>query len=190
MPQLDPERSATDSPWWRIKSRANEHCVSEPSTAGCSRVRTNEPLVSRPGKFIREERIQIVFRRDEGCSQQLTCATLAFTTWSCMLLRRDRAAVIHVERQVFLPEERVGLCTKGLVMCDFAMECHGNSFRTSDHSMASLAPLKVTLFDPARMQPPDNTRRVYNRLLEDIKRYECEGDNDKCGVDGPTLSTS
>ena len=43
-----------------------------------------------------------------------------------------------------------------LVKFDVAMECHGNRFRTGDHSIASLAPLKETLFDPAQMQLPDS----------------------------------
>ena len=84
-----------------IKVRASEHCASEPSTAGRNRIRTNEPHVSRPGPFIREGRIEIVFRRDEGCGHHLTCVTLGVTTNSCMLLRRDRAAVIQIERHVF-----------------------------------------------------------------------------------------
>ena len=84
----------------------------------------------------------------------------------------------------------MGLCTKELVKFDIAMECHGNRFRTGDHSIASLAPLKETLFDPAQMQLPDSTRRVHDRVVEDTKRYERKGDDDRCGVDRPTLSTS
>ena len=97
--------------------------------------------------FIREGRIEIVFRRDEGCGQHLTCVTLVFTTWACRLLRRDQAAVIQVERQVFSQrsewdreelgsklkdrrpqalarEERQRFCTEELVMFDVAMESH------------------------------------------------------------------
>ena len=55
------------------------------------------------------------------------------------------------------------------------MECHGNRFRTSDHSTVSLEPLKETLFKSAHMQMPDDTRG---------------DDDDMCGVDRPTLSTS
>ena len=83
-----------------------------------------------------------------GCSHHLTCVTLVVTTWLCMLLRRDQAAVIEVERQVFLPGERVGPCTKKLVMFDIAMECHGYRCHTDDRAMVNLAPLRETLFDP------------------------------------------
>ena len=100
-----------------------------------------------------------------------------------MLLRRDQDAVIQVERQAFSQEERVELCTKELVMVGVAMECHGNRFRTGDHSMASLAPLKETLFDQTQMRLPDITWRVQNRVVEDTKRCECEGDDDRCSVD-------
>ena len=57
-------------------------------------------------------------------------------------------------------------------------------------AMVSLAPLKETLFDQTQMQLPDNTRRVQDRVVEDTKQCECEGDDDRCGVDRPTLSTS
>ena len=122
-------------------------------------MRTNEPHVPRLGVFI----------RDEGSGQHPMCVTLIFTTWSCMLLRRDQAAVVQVERQVFSQICEWGLCTKGLVMFDVAMEYHGNRFRRSEHSMASLAPLKEMLFDPTQVQLPDNTRVDYDRVVEDTK---------------------
>ena len=58
---LDPE-SAEKITLVEIKGRA-----SGPSTAGHSRMRTNEPHMSKP-----EGRIETVFRRDEGCGQHLT----------------------------------------------------------------------------------------------------------------------
>ena len=61
-----------------------------------------------------------------------------------MFLRRDQAAVIHVERQAF-PEERVELCTEELDTVDVVMKYHGNRFLTGD--LASLAPIKESLFD-------------------------------------------
>ena len=90
-----------------IKGRASEHCARKQSTAGHSRMRINEPHMSKP-----ERRIEIVFRRDEGCGQNLTCTKLVVTTWSCILLRRDQAAVIQVERQVFLQRSERGLAPK------------------------------------------------------------------------------
>ena len=56
--------------------------------------------------------------------------------------------------------------------------------------MASLAPPKETLLDQSQMQVPDNTRRVQDRVVEDTKRCECEGDDDRCSVDRPMLGTS
>ena len=76
-----------------IKGRASEHCASEPSTAGHSRMRTNEPHMSKP-----ERHIDIVFRRDEGCGHHVTHHACCHD----MLLHvagRDQAAVIQVERQ-------------------------------------------------------------------------------------------
>ena len=63
-------------------------------------------------------------------------------------------------------------------------------FFTGDHSMASLAPLKETLFDQRQMQLLDNTWRDQDRVVEDTKRCECKGDDDRCSVDRLTLSTS
>ena len=51
------------------------------------------------------------------------------------------------------------LCTTELVMFEFAMEYHGNRFRTRDHSTVSLDLLKETLFNSAQVQLPDNTER-------------------------------
>ena len=90
-----------------MKGRASEHCAREPSTAGHSRMRTNVPHMSKL-----EERIETVFRRDEGCGQNLTCTKLVVTTWSCMLLRRDQAAVIQGERQVFPQRSERGFAPK------------------------------------------------------------------------------
>ena len=42
----------------------------------------------------------------------------------------------------------------------------------------------------AQLQLPDTTRRVQDRVVEDTKRCECEGDDDRCSVDRPMLSTS
>ena len=75
----------------------------------------------------------------------------------------------------------MGLCTKELVMFEVAMECYGNRFRT---------PLKGKLSDPTQMQLQDNTKRVHDRVVEDTRRYERKGDDDRCGVDRPTLITS
>ena len=44
-----------------IKGRASEHCASEPSTAGHSRMQTNEPHMSKP-----ERRIETVFQTGRG----------------------------------------------------------------------------------------------------------------------------
>ena len=137
-----------------IKRKASEHCAIELPTAGRRRMRTHGPHVSRVGMFIREGRIAIVFRRDVGCSQHMTCVT------------------------------------KDLIMFDVAMEYHGVRFRRSNHPVASLAPLEETLFDTTQRHLPDNTRGVNDRVVEDTKRYECKGDDDRCGVDRPTLSPS
>ena len=90
-------------------------------------------------------------------------------------------------------EEPVRLCTEELVMFQVAMECRGNRFRAGDHSMVSLEPLKETLFKPTQMQLADDTRGVHDRVVEDMRHddHRCkEVDDDRCGVDGPTLTTS
>ena len=57
----------------------------------------------------------------------------------------------------------MGLCTAELVMFEVAMECHGNRFRTSDHSTVSLELLKETLFNSGQVQLPDDRRGVHAR---------------------------
>ena len=182
---LDPGSAATDSPWWKSRAgRMNTAPVNRQrrDTAVCGR---SEPHMSKP-----ERRIETVFRRDEGCGQHLTWVTLVVTTRMVLHVAAQRPSYSHSSSTTsVLPEERVELCTKELVMVDVAMECHGDRFRTGDHSMASLAPLKETLFDQTQMQLPDNTWRVQDRVVEDTKRCECEGDDDRCTVDRPMLST-
>ena len=93
----------------------------------------------------REGRIEIVFRRDEGCGHRL-------------LLPRHGLACCCTENKLqsfklndkCSPREARGTSTTELVMFDVAMECHGNRFRTSDHAMVSLAPLKETWSDQHR----------------------------------------
>ena len=107
-------------------------------------------------------------------------------------------ACFQVERQVFSRtfewEERVGFCTKELVMFEVAMECRGNRFRTSDHSTVSLEPFKETDFNSAQVQLPDDTRGVHARPSR--RRHQAfvatgaKCDHDMCGVEKPTLSTS
>ena len=82
------------------------------------------------------------------------------------------------------------LCTTELVMFEVAMECHGNRFRTWDHSTVILEPLKETLFNPTKMQLPDDTRGVHARSTSSMMTTGAKGDDDMCGVDKPTLSTS
>ena len=49
---------------------------------------------------------------------------------------------------------------------------------------------KETLFDQTQMQLPDNTWRDQDRVVEDTKRCECEGDDDRCCVERPMSRTS
>ena len=74
------------------------------------------------------------------------------------------------------------------------MECHGNRFRTSDHSIVSLESVQETLFNSAQVHLPDDTRGVHARPSR--RRHQAlwplvkKGDDDVCGVDRPALSTS
>ena len=54
------------------------------------------------------------------------------------------------------------------MLFEVAMECHGNRFRTGDHSTVSLEPLMETLSNPTQMQLSDDTRRVHDRVVEDV----------------------
>ena len=83
------------------------------------------------------------------------------------------------------------LCTKEPVMVDDAMESHDNRFRTGDHSMASLAPLKETLFDFEHRCSCQTTRgEPWTESSKTPSFVSVGGDDDRCGVDRPTLSTS
>ena len=87
----------------------------------------------------------------------------------------------------------MGLCTTELVMFVVAMECHGDRFRTSDHSTVSLELLKESLFNSAQEQLPDDTRSprtTESSVSSSMKTTGAKGDDDMCGVDRPTLSTS
>ena len=87
------------------------------------------------------------------CQNGLCDACFHFDADSCSdgrsLLRQRKELAFKFEW-----EERVGLCTTEQVMFEVAMECHGNRFRTSDHSTVSLEPLKETLFNSAQVQLP------------------------------------
>ena len=92
--------------------------------------------------------------------------TLILALVVALFCGRERTC-IQVERQVssrkFESEEQVGLRTKELVMFEIAIECHGNRFRTSDHSTVSLGLLEETLFNSVQVQLPDGTRGVHAR---------------------------
>ena len=69
-------------------------------------------------------------------------------------------------------------------MLEVAMECHGDGSRTSPEQ------LEETLSKRIQMQPQDDMRGVHDRVIEDTMTTGAKGDDDECGVDRPTLSTS
>ena len=108
----------------------------------------------------------------------------------CLTVARDvvlRAAEPHVFSHTLRWEERQWSYTKELAQFDVVIGCHGNRFRTNDHSTVSREQHNEILFN-SQMQLPDDTRGVHDRVVQDI--IGAKGDADKCGADGPMLSTS
>ena len=72
------------------------------------------------------------------------------------------------------------------------MECHGDRFRAGGHSTVSLEPLKETLFTHPRCSW-QTTREEFMTKSSKISGMVTigeKGDDGRCGVDGPTLTTS
>ena len=70
------------------------------------------------------------------------------------------------------------------------MECHGNRFRTSDHSTVSLEQLKETLFNSAQVQLPGDTEGSPCTTETSKTSSMMTTGATTCGVDRPTLSIS